>query len=100
MPLSGAITVAVRLDTPRYASPMATIKFSWHPQLVAVRRDICPGAKWIPASRTWTMTEDDTKKFLAECHERLATAKMRHEMLINGSRWAIDFIRGAPMLVH
>jgi hypothetical protein len=78
----------------------ATIKFSWHPQLVAVRREVCPGAKWIAASRTWMMTDDDATKFLTECHARLEMAKMRHEMSINGSRWAIGCTSGAPMLVR
>jgi hypothetical protein len=75
---------------------MPQVRFTWSAQLVDVRRQACPHAKWNPRQRAWTMTERDAQIFLAAGHARLDFVRESGEVAIDGERWMIGFARGAP----
>ncbi len=58
---------------------MPVVRFAWNPQLVAVRREACPRARWNSQTRSWTMTAAEVEAFVAAGHVRL-------EYLQNGRR--------------
>jgi hypothetical protein len=73
---------------------MPTVRFAWNSTLVDVRRSVCPNARWNAKERTWTMTEQEAEAFLAASHARLRCAHT--EITIDGVRWTIGAVRGAP----
>jgi len=75
---------------------MPTVRFSWNPQLVDVRRTACPAARWDKAARSWTMTAAEADAFLAACHARLDFARMHAEIVVDTARWRVGFVQGAP----
>jgi hypothetical protein len=75
---------------------MPRVRFTWSAQLVDVRRQACPHAKWNPQQRAWTMTDGDAEVFLAAGHARLDLVRETGEIAIDGERWIIGFAQGAP----
>jgi len=75
---------------------MPTVRFAWSPQLLAVRRETCPRAQWLARDRVWRMSHGDAVRFLAAAHARLDFARTRGEIAIDGTRWVIGFVGGAP----
>ncbi len=75
---------------------MPQVRFAWSAQLVDVRRQACPRAKWNAQQRAWTMTDADAKTFLAAGHSRLDMVRESSEVAIDGERWIIGFFQGAP----
>jgi hypothetical protein len=75
---------------------MPTVRFAWSPELVAIRREACPAARWLARERAWVMSPDDAAAFLAASHARLAFTMGHDEITIDGERWVIGFVRGAP----
>ncbi|MGE4043331.1 MAG: hypothetical protein AB7F35_00655 [Acetobacteraceae bacterium] len=76
---------------------MPIVRFTWNPQLVDVRREACPRARWNKAARAWTMSEAEAHAFLAASHNRLSIVRLQAEIVIDETRWVIGFVRGAPM---
>jgi hypothetical protein len=75
---------------------MPVVRFQWDAQLVKVRREVCPRARWDKAARAWTMTADEAAAFLAAGHSRLAYARDSGQIAIDGEHWLIGFVQGAP----
>jgi hypothetical protein len=75
---------------------MPHIQFTWCSDLISVRRETCPHAQWTAATRTWTMSDTDTAKFMAASHVRLSYVRRTGEIAIDGERWVIGFVHGAP----
>jgi hypothetical protein len=75
---------------------MPVVRFNWDAQLVSVRREVCPRARWDKIARAWTMTVDEAATFLAAGHARLEYARDSGQIVIDGERWLIGFVRGAP----
>lgn len=75
---------------------MPTVCFAWSPLLIAVRRETCPRAQWHARDRVWRMSQTDALRFLAAAHARLSFTRTRGEVAIDGTRWVIGFVGGAP----
>jgi hypothetical protein len=56
------------------------------PQLVDVRRQACPRARWNAQQRAWTMTDADGEAFLAAGHAQLTHTRTNFEIAIDGER--------------
>jgi hypothetical protein len=55
---------------------MPMVKFSWDAQLIGIRRDVCPRARWEKTSRVWAMTESEAETFLQAAQARMDFAQM------------------------
>jgi hypothetical protein len=75
---------------------MPVIRFAWSPQLVDVRREVCPRARWSKSARAWSMTDSEANLFVQAAHARLEAFKSSCEIAIDDDRWLIGFVRGAP----
>jgi len=75
---------------------MATVRFSWNPLLVDLRREVCPSARWEKRSRQWVTTEAEAATFLRAAHARLDFVRSKTEIRIDNVRWVVGFADGAP----
>ena len=75
---------------------MPTVRFTWNAQLVDVRREVCPRARWDKAARAWTMTLSEAEAFVIASHTRLDLVKMHTEIAVDDVRWRVGFVSGAP----
>ena len=75
---------------------MPVVRFAWNPQLVDVRREACPRARWNSQTRAWTMTATEAEAFVAAGHHRLEYYRMASEIVIDGETWLVGFVQGAP----
>ena len=75
---------------------MPVVRFSWDAQLVSVRREVCPQAKWDKVTRAWTMTADDADTFLQAAQARLAFTRGSGQIVIDDAQWIVGFVQGAP----
>jgi hypothetical protein len=75
---------------------MPSVSFPFDAQLVSVRRDVCPRARWDKAGRRWTMTREEAQAFLAAGHARLEYCRMTARIVIDDERWLVGFAEGAP----
>jgi hypothetical protein len=73
---------------------MPIVRFRWDTQMVDVRRQVCPQAKWDKQARAWTMTRAEAEAFIAAVHRRLDFAKYSCEIAVDGERWSVGFIQG------
>ena len=78
---------------------MPIVRFTWNPQLVDVRREACPQARWNKAARAWTMNEAEAQAFLSASHSRLDVVRLQGEIVIDETRWIIGFVHGAPKVL-
>ena len=75
---------------------MPRVRFAWSPQLVAVRRETCPRARWLARERAWSMSADEAATFLAAAHARLDFVRSQSELVIDEVHWVVGFVRDAP----
>ena len=75
---------------------MPTVRFPFDAQLVSVRRDVCPGARWDRVQRVWTMSRAEAEIFLAASHARLEYCRSTARIMIDDELWVIGFVQGAP----
>jgi hypothetical protein len=75
---------------------MPVARFAWNPQLVDVRREACPRARWNSQTRAWTMTAAEVEAFVAAGHVRLEYCRMGGEIIVDGDKWLVGFLQGAP----
>jgi hypothetical protein len=75
---------------------MPVIRFAWSPQLVDVRREAYPRARWNKSARAWSMTDGDAQIFIQAAHARLEFCKSQGEIAVDDDRWLIGCVRGAP----
>ena len=60
---------------------MPVVRFAWNPQLLAVRREACPRARWNNQARAWTMTATEAEAFVVAGHHQPRTTTFRHLLL-------------------
>jgi hypothetical protein len=77
-------------------SAMPVVRFAWNPQLVDLRREVCPRARWNKSARAWSMTSAEAEIFLTESHARLEFCRSASEIAIDEDRWLVGYVRGAP----
>jgi hypothetical protein len=79
---------------------MPVIRFAWDPQLVDIRRQACPKARWNKATRAWTMTTVEAEAFLAASHRRLEFGRSNSQITVDDEHWVIGFVQGASMKIE
>ena len=75
---------------------MPSVSFPFDAQLVSVRREVCPRARWDRGRRTWEMTWEEAQAFLAAGQARLAYCRTTAMIVIDDQRWLVGFAEGAP----
>ena len=75
---------------------MPMVQFPWDAQLVSVRREVCPHARWDTATRAWLMTQPDADEFLRAAHARMYVCKAKCTVSVDGAMWVIGFSKGTP----
>ena len=75
---------------------MPVVRFAWNPQLVDVRRAACPRARWNSQTRAWMMTATEAEAFVTAGHHRLEYCRMASEIVVDGEKWLVGFVQGAP----
>jgi hypothetical protein len=75
---------------------MPIVRFQWDTQLVDVRRQVCPRARWDKLARAWTMTAAEAEVFIAAAHARLEFARCSSQIAVDGEHWNVGFVQGAP----
>jgi|HubBroStandDraft_5_1064220.scaffolds.fasta_scaffold451818_2 hypothetical protein len=79
---------------------MASVRLSWCPFLVEVRRETCPKAQWHKQKRYWVMSDRDACRFIHAAHGRLEAVRSHAEISIDSERWLVGFVQGAPQKVE
>jgi hypothetical protein len=75
---------------------LPSVHFDWNPILVALRREVCPTARWRKQRRHWDMQTDDARLFLDAAHARLEFAKRQAQVCVDDVVWVVGFVKGAP----
>ncbi len=75
---------------------MPIVRFRWSPELIAVRREACPRARWMAVQRAWEMTAAEAETFIARSHAALDYGRCHTEIAVDGERWLVGFVQGAP----
>jgi hypothetical protein len=73
-----------------------TVRFTWSPVLVDLRREVCPAARWQKQGRQWLMSDAEVRAFVNAAHCRLDFQRTHAQILVDGVTWVIGFVRGAP----
>ena len=84
------------LNAPIKNYGMPVVRFSWNPRLVEVRRQCCPQARWDKRRRAWAMTTAEAEAFVVAAHSRLEFCRLPGEIMVDGERWIVGFVQGAP----
>ena len=74
----------------------AVVSFLFDAQLVSVRREVCPHARWDRVQRVWTMTPVEAQALLAAGHARLVYCRMTARIAVDEKLWLVGFAEGAP----
>ena len=74
---------------------MPSVRFSWSPMLVDLRREVCPSARWEKRGRHWVMSETDARAFIRAAQARLDFQRSRAQITVDGTTWVVGFVRGA-----
>jgi hypothetical protein len=75
---------------------LPSVRFAWNPTLVALRREVCPDARWQKQGRHWDMHTDDARSFLHAAHARLEFSKRQAQVRVDDVVWVVGFVQGAP----
>ena len=75
---------------------MPVVSFPWDAQLVSLRRDTVPSARWDKAARAWHMTTEEAEIFLAAAQARMYFARYKCTVTIDTVVWIVGFAQGAP----
>lgn len=75
---------------------MPAVRFRWDAQLVSVRRQMCPHAKWDKMTRAWIMNAEDADRFLQAAHTHLELVRASGQIAIDAAQWTIGFVQDAP----
>ena len=75
---------------------MPSVRFSWSPMLVDLRREVCPSARWEKQGRHWVMSETDARAFVRAAQARLDFQRSHAQISVDGTIWVVGFVRGAP----
>jgi hypothetical protein len=75
---------------------MPMVKFPWDAQLISIRRDVCPRARWEKTARVWVMTEPEAETFLQAAQARLYFARVTCTVTVDDMVWVLGFAQDAP----
>jgi hypothetical protein len=75
---------------------MPVVKFPWDAQLVSLRRDVCPRARWEKAARAWVMTDADVETFLRAAQARMYFARVKCTVTVDNTVWVLEFAKSTP----
>ena len=75
---------------------MPTVSFPWDAQLVSLRRETVPCARWDKATRAWAMTPAEVATFLHAVQARLSFARFQCTVTVDGVVWVLGFAQGTP----
>jgi hypothetical protein len=75
---------------------MPTVKFQWDAQLISLRRDVCPHARWEKSSRVWVMTDPEAETFLQAAQARMYFARVSCTVTVNDTVWVLGFAKDTP----
>ena len=75
---------------------MPMVKFPWDAQLISIRRDVCPRARWEKASRGWVMTGSEAETFLQAAQARMDFARVKCTVTVDDIVWVLGFAKDTP----
>jgi hypothetical protein len=75
---------------------MPMVKFPWDAQLISLRRDVCPRARWEKTSRVWVMTDPEAETFLQAAQARMSFARMKCTVTVDDTVWVLGFAKDTP----
>jgi hypothetical protein len=75
---------------------MPVVRFPWDAQLLSIRRDAVPRARWDKAARAWSMTVAEADVFLLTVQARMVSARMHCTVTVNRTVWMLGFLQNAP----
>jgi hypothetical protein len=75
---------------------MPTVKFQWDAQLISLRRDVCPHARWEKSSGVWVMTDPEAETFLQAAQARMYFARVSCTVTVNDTVWVLGFAKDTP----
>ena len=75
---------------------MPVVRFPWDAQLMSIRREAVPRARWDKAGRAWSMTAAEADVFLQAVQARMALARMHCTVTVDRTVWVLGFVENAP----
>jgi hypothetical protein len=75
---------------------MPVVRFPWDAQLVSIRREAVPRARWDKAGRAWLMTVAEADVFVRAVQARMALARMHCTVTVDQTVWVLGFVQNAP----
>jgi hypothetical protein len=75
---------------------MPVVRFPWDAQLVSIRREAVPRARWDKAGRAWLITAAEADVFLQAVRARMAFARMHCTVTVDRTVWVLGFVENAP----
>jgi hypothetical protein len=75
---------------------MPMVKFPWDAQLISLRRDVCPRARWQKTARVWVMTDPEAETFLQAAQARMSFARVTCTVTVDRTVWVLGFTQGTP----
>ena len=75
---------------------MSTVRFAWDAQLVSIRRDVCPQARWDKLKRAWVMSTEDADTFLQAAQDRMYFGRVQCTVDVDGVVWVLGFAQDTP----
>jgi hypothetical protein len=75
---------------------MPIVKFPWDAQLISLRRDVCPRARWEKTSRVWVMTDAEAETFLQAAQAWMCFARVKCTITVDDTVWVLGFAKDTP----
>lgn len=72
------------------------VKFPWDAQLISIRRDVCPRARWQKTARVWAMTDQEAETFLQAAQARMYFARVACNVTVDDIVWVLGFATDTP----
>jgi hypothetical protein len=72
---------------------MPVVRFPWDAQLVDLRREVCPRARWDKASRAWV----EAGAFLKVVQARKHFSRMQCTVTVDETTWLLGLLRVRPI---
>jgi hypothetical protein len=76
--------------------PHAGRQFPWDAQLVSIRREAVPRARWDKPTRAWSMTAAEAQVFLEAAQARMYFARVKCTVTVDKTVWVLGFEQGTP----
>jgi hypothetical protein len=75
---------------------MPVVSFPWDAQMVSIRREAVPRARWDKAACAWLMTAAEADAFLQAAQARMYFARVRCTVTVDQTEWVLGFEHGTP----